>query len=63
MTPDPAAVRDLDASLSAKNMGVVAHYYMDAELQVGTTMLRANGSKHNLMTNTIRIIAFALPWR
>lgn len=34
MTPDSAAVRELDASLSSKNMGVVAHYYMDAELQV-----------------------------
>lgn len=35
MTPDPATVGELDASLAAKNMGVVAHYYMDAELQVG----------------------------
>lgn len=34
MTPDPSAVAELDASLSSKNMGVVAHYYMDAELQV-----------------------------
>lgn len=33
MTPDAEAVRELDASLAAKNMGVVAHYYMDAELQ------------------------------
>ena len=34
MTPDQDAVVELDASLAAKNMGVVAHYYMDAELQV-----------------------------
>lgn len=34
MTPDPSTVVELDASLTAKNMGVVAHYYMDAELQV-----------------------------
>eukprot|EP00904_Undaria_pinnatifida_P000928 jgi/Undpi1/10836/HiC_scaffold_3.g01365.m1 len=33
MTPDQDAVVELDASLAAKNMGVVAHYYMDAELQ------------------------------
>lgn len=36
MTPDPSAVRELDSLLSSKNMGVVAHYYMDAELQVRT---------------------------
>ena len=34
MTPDPSAVVELDSLLSSKNMGVVAHYYMDAELQV-----------------------------
>lgn len=38
MTPDPSAVLDLDASLSSKNMGVVAHYYMDAELQVRSVL-------------------------
>lgn len=38
MTPDLSIVRDLDASLSDKNMGVVAHYYMDAELQVRWSM-------------------------
>ena len=38
MTPDPSAVRELDASLSSKNMGVVAHYYMDAELQASVDL-------------------------
>eukprot|EP00752_Nemacystus_decipiens_P017890 g16039.t1 len=33
MTPDPSAVLELDSLLASKNMGVVAHYYMDAELQ------------------------------
>jgi len=30
---DPAAVQHLSKSLKAKNMGVVAHFYMDPELQ------------------------------
>ncbi|CAM9871540.1 unnamed protein product [Ectocarpus sp. 4 AP-2014] len=33
MTPDPSLVSELDHLLPSKNMGVVAHYYMDAELQ------------------------------
>lgn len=33
LTPDPEAVSELDALLSARNVGVVAHFYMDAELQ------------------------------
>src|SRR6185503_252932 len=33
LTPDPEAVAELDALLAARNVGVVAHFYMDAELQ------------------------------
>lgn len=33
LSPDPAVVRELDALLSAKRIGVVAHFYMDPELQ------------------------------
>lgn len=33
LRPDPAAVRDLDALLEQKRIGVVAHYYMDPQLQ------------------------------
>lgn len=33
MQPDSASVAELDALLAEKNMGVVAHFYMDAELQ------------------------------
>ncbi|MBX3268977.1 MAG: quinolinate synthase NadA [Sandaracinaceae bacterium] len=33
LRPDPAVVRELDALLSAKKIGVVAHFYMDPELQ------------------------------
>ena len=43
MTPDAEAVRELDASLAEKNMGVVAHYYMDAELQVKAVGCRKEG--------------------
>jgi len=33
LSPDPATVDALDALLAARNAGVVAHFYMDAELQ------------------------------
>lgn len=33
LQPDPASVTELDALLRQTNTGVVAHYYMDAELQ------------------------------
>lgn len=33
LDPDPEAVQNLSESLLKANMGVVAHYYMDAELQ------------------------------
>jgi quinolinate synthase len=33
LSPDPAVVRELDSLLSAKKIGVVAHFYMDPELQ------------------------------
>jgi quinolinate synthase len=33
MRPDKALVEELDSLLEARNMGVVAHFYMDAELQ------------------------------
>ena len=33
LRPDEAAVRALDARLEAGRIGVVAHYYMDPELQ------------------------------
>lgn len=29
-------VKELDALLHEKKMGIVAHFYMDPELQVGT---------------------------
>ena len=31
--PDPEAVDELDQYLAAANIGIVAHYYMDVELQ------------------------------
>ncbi|CAM9442802.1 unnamed protein product [Discosporangium mesarthrocarpum] len=40
MRPDPGAVSELDGALKEKNMGVVAHYYMDAELQVNNPLGR-----------------------
>lgn len=33
LSPDPEVVRELDALLSGKKIGVVAHFYMDPELQ------------------------------
>lgn len=33
LRPDPAIVRDLDALLEQKRIGVVAHFYMDPQLQ------------------------------
>lgn len=33
LRPDPATVAELDALLAAQNTGVVAHFYMDPELQ------------------------------
>jgi quinolinate synthase len=33
LEPDPDTVRDLDELLAAQNTGVVAHFYMDPELQ------------------------------
>lgn len=33
LNPDPASVTELDTLLRKKNVGVVAHFYMDAELQ------------------------------
>ncbi|MEL6342409.1 MAG: quinolinate synthase NadA [Myxococcota bacterium] len=33
LTPDPDGIAELATLLSAKNAGVVAHFYMDAELQ------------------------------
>src|SRR5690606_34519106 len=33
LRPDPATVARLDAALAAKGVGVVAHFYMDPELQ------------------------------
>src|SRR5688500_4760314 len=33
LEPDPAVVRELRAQLDATEAGVVAHFYMDAELQ------------------------------
>lgn len=33
LDPDPATVTELDALVRAKNIGVVAHFYMDPELQ------------------------------
>jgi quinolinate synthase len=33
LRPDPDAVRALDALLAERRIGVVAHYYMDPELQ------------------------------
>jgi quinolinate synthase len=33
LSPSPEAVEELDALLSAKKIGVVAHFYMDPELQ------------------------------
>ena len=33
LSPENQTVVDLDALLSANNIGVVAHFYMDAELQ------------------------------
>jgi len=37
--PDPALVAELDALLRGRNMGIVAHFYMDAELQGVLTAL------------------------
>ena len=33
LSPDPEVVRELDALLAEKKIGVVAHFYMDPELQ------------------------------
>jgi quinolinate synthase len=33
LEPDPAAVTELSSQLGALNIGIVAHFYMDAELQ------------------------------
>ena len=33
LKPDPAVVKELEATLRAKKIGVVAHFYMDPELQ------------------------------
>ena len=33
LDPDPATVAELDALVRQKNIGVVAHFYMDPELQ------------------------------
>src|SRR6188508_1181030 len=33
LRPDPATVAELDALVRARNVGIVAHFYMDPELQ------------------------------
>ena len=53
MDPDPDAVEALSQSLIDANMGVVAHYYMDVELQgVLTAVKRSN---NGLLSNRIGI--------
>ena len=53
MDPDPDAVEALSQSLIDANMGIVAHYYMDVELQgVLTAVKRSN---NGLLSNRIGI--------
>ena len=33
LSPDPEVIQELNSLLAANNVGVVAHFYMDAELQ------------------------------
>ena len=33
LSPDPDVIQELDSMLTTNNVGVVAHFYMDAELQ------------------------------
>jgi quinolinate synthase len=33
LSPDPAVIRELDALIAQKKIGIVAHFYMDPELQ------------------------------
>ena len=48
LDPDPDAVQALSESLLEANMGIVAHYYMDVELQgVLTAVKRSNAALFN----------------
>lgn len=52
LDPDPAAVQALSESLLRSNMGIVAHYYMDVELQ---GVLTAVQQSHPLLKQRIGI--------
>ena len=52
LEPDPAVVRELDGLLAARGAGVVAHFYMDAELQ-GT--LSACSSPHIHVADSLQM--------
>lgn len=52
LDPDPEAVKHIAESLLESNMGIVAHYYMDVELQAVLTAVQRSSP---LMTNRVGI--------
>ena len=55
LKPDPDAVQELADKLNQSNMGVVAHYYMDVELQGVLTSIQ----KQQLAQSSTSKIAIA----
>lgn len=52
LQPDQASVKELQSLMRSSNTGIVAHYYMDVELQ---GILHAANNDHNNHKNTISI--------
>lgn len=64
LKPDEEAVKDLAAKLKEANMGVVAHYYMDVELQgvltsIQKQQLNENGSSRIAIADSLAMGDFA----
>jgi len=64
LKPDEGAVRELAAKLKEANMGVVAHYYMDVELQgvltsIQTQQMNENGSSRIAIADSLAMGDFA----
>src|SRR4051812_44816601 len=52
LRPDPEAVEDLRRRCADKAVGVVAHFYMDAELQ---GVLTAVGAPHTFIADSLQM--------
>lgn len=60
LEPDPASVRELRAALERASLGVVAHFYMDAELQGALAAVAAEGYPHIHIADSLQMADRAL---